>query len=90
MLMCMRANSYAEEKWVRTIPAPSTRSVHSFVGSALGVGDGPAPPAARVTHFSAHVTHKNSADRNVHHDMSVHEGWGRVTAQLTAIAGGMR
>ncbi|MBN8471552.1 SRPBCC family protein [Corallococcus exiguus] len=38
------------------------------------------------TDYSAHVMHKNSADRNMHHDLGFHEGWGTVTAQLAAIA----
>ncbi|RKH74655.1 SRPBCC family protein [Corallococcus aberystwythensis] len=38
------------------------------------------------TDYSAHVMHKNSADRTQHHDMGFHEGWGSVTAQLAALA----
>lgn len=37
------------------------------------------------TEYFAHVMHRNSADRKLHHDMGFHDGWGTVAGQLAAL-----
>jgi len=37
------------------------------------------------TEYSAHVMHKNNADRKMHEEMGFYDGWGTVTAQLAAL-----
>jgi uncharacterized protein YndB with AHSA1/START domain len=38
------------------------------------------------TDYVAHVMHKNSADRKMHHDLGFYDGWGTVAAQLATLA----
>ncbi|MBW8785074.1 MAG: SRPBCC family protein [Novosphingobium sp.] len=37
------------------------------------------------TDYTAHVLHKDEADRDLHAEMGFHEGWGAVLAQLAAL-----
>ena len=37
------------------------------------------------TAYRAVVMHKNSEDRNTHHDLGFYDGWGTVAAQLAAL-----
>jgi len=38
------------------------------------------------TEYSAHVMHKNNADRKMHEEMGFHDGWGTVMGQLATLA----
>lgn len=40
----------------------------------------------RGTDYSAHVMHRNVADRDLHRDLGFYDGWGTVAEQLAALA----
>jgi uncharacterized protein YndB with AHSA1/START domain len=43
---------------------------------------------AQGTEYSAHVMHKNAADRSNHERMGFYDGWGTVAEQLAALVEG--
>jgi uncharacterized protein YndB with AHSA1/START domain len=52
-----------------------------FITAIITLQDHP-----KGTDYAAHVMHKNSADRSMHHEMGFYDGWGTCLDQLAKFA----